>query len=107
VETNSKKVSIVSSWPTCHNVKELCILLGLAGYFRKCVKHFGIISQPLTNLLKKNIMFIWTSDHELAFVTLKKALVPAPVLALANFDKPYIIDIDASGANIGAVLVLS
>jgi hypothetical protein len=82
-------------------VKELYIFLGLAGYYRKCVKHFSIISQPLTNLLK-NTMFIWTPGHELTFVILKKASVPAPVLALANFAKPFIIETGASDADIGS-----
>jgi hypothetical protein len=85
-------------------VKELYIFLGLAGYYRKCVKHFSIISQPLTNLLK-NTIFIWTPGHELTFVTLKKASVPAPVLALANFAKPFIIETGASDADIGAILM--
>jgi hypothetical protein len=79
VATDYNKVSVVSSWPVPQNVKELSSFLGLASYYRKFVRHFGIISQPLTNILKKNTMFIWTSEHELAFTTLKQTLVSAPV----------------------------
>jgi hypothetical protein len=62
--------------------------LGLAGYLKK-IKHFGIISTPLTNLLKKNIIFIWTPDLDIAFQTLKLAFMEASVLALPNFGKPF------------------
>lgn len=67
VQTDPQKVSAVVTWPTPKNTKELCSFLGLAGYYRKFVKHFGIISKPLTNLLKKNITFCWTQEHDMAF----------------------------------------
>lgn len=63
-----------------------------------------MINKPLTNLLKKNVIFVWTSDHEKTFVALKYALCVAPVLALPNFNKPFSIETDASGSGIGVVL---
>jgi hypothetical protein len=65
VATDPAKVSVVAAWPVPHNVKELRSFLGLAGYYRKFVKHFEIISKPLTNLLRKNTIFVWTSEHGL------------------------------------------
>jgi hypothetical protein len=59
------------------------------GRLFKKIKHFGIISTPLTNLLKKNIIFIWTPDLDIAFQTLKLAFMEASVLALPNFGKPF------------------
>jgi hypothetical protein len=79
--------------------------LGLAGYYRKFVKHFDIISRPLTNLLKKHTAFVWTTEHSVAFETLKHALIAAPVLDLSNFAKPFIVETDASDGGIGAVLM--
>lgn len=78
--------------------------MGLAGYYHKFVKHFGLIAKPLTKLLKKNTIFQWTSDHEQSFQALKQALISAPVLALPNLSKAFCIETDASAAGIGAVL---
>lgn len=66
------------SWPVPAFAKELRSFLGLARYYRKFVRNFGIISKPLTNLLKKHTLFIWSSDHDAAFAALKKPLCTAP-----------------------------
>jgi len=105
VGTDPAKLDAIAQWPIPDSVKELRGFLGLAGYYRKFVRHFGIISKPLTNLLKKHVLFVWTEDHNRAFQTLKDALCNAPVLALPNFSRPFCIETDASDMGIGAVLM--
>jgi hypothetical protein len=105
VSTDPEKVVVVASWPTPHSVKELHSFLGLARYYRKFVRHFSIISRPLTNLLEKVVMFVWTEEHEKAFATLKTTMVQAPVLSLHGFTKTFVIEIDAGDYGIRAVLM--
>lgn len=72
VATYPSKIDSIQSWPTSTNFKDLRSFLGLAGYYRRFVSQFGLISKPLTNLLKKGTFFIWTSETEAAFQALKR-----------------------------------
>lgn len=104
VATDPDKISAVLQWPIPQSVKELRSFLGLAGYYRRFVKHFGPLSRPLTDLHRKGAVFVWTDQQQDAFVALKQALTSAPVLALPDFSRPFSVETDASGAGIGAVL---
>ncbi|CAB0039229.1 unnamed protein product [Trichogramma brassicae] len=59
---------------------------------------------PRNVLLRKDTPFVWGSDQEQAFATLKPSLSEAPVLVRPDFDKEFAIQTDASDYAIGAVL---
>lgn len=104
VSTEPEKIMRVQEWPLPHSVKQLRQFLGLSGYYRKFVRYYGIIAKPLTQLLKKNAPFVWTSGCTTTFEALKQALITAPVLALPDFNKQFTIETDASDYGVGAVL---
>ena len=79
VSTDPSKMLAVQNWPTPANVKEIRGFLSLTRYYRKFIKNYVMISRPLTELLKKGTLFVWTLAAETAFITLKVALVQAPV----------------------------
>jgi hypothetical protein len=104
VSTDPSKIEAVRQWPTPTNVKELRSFLGLAGYYQKFVQNYALIAHPLTDLLKKGTLYVWSSVHASAFGALKEALISAPVLALPDFSKTFQVQTDASDTGIGAVL---
>lgn len=99
VSTDPKKIKAVQSWPLPTFIKLLRGFMGLAGYYRRFIKGYGIISKPLTDLLKKD-GFIWSDRANEAFETLKTALTIAPALSLPDFSLTFIVETDACNVGI-------
>jgi hypothetical protein len=104
VRADPGKIKAMVEWPLPTNIKALRGFLGLTGYYRKFIKGYGSIVAPLTTMLKKNA-FHWDAAAREAFQNLKATVTEAPVLALPNFAQPFVIECDASGLGIGAVLM--
>ena len=99
------KISAISSFPKPENKKQLMRFLGMAGYYRKFCPNFSSISEPLTQLLRKNVKFLWSKSCEQAFEELKAILESSPVLAAPNFDSQFKLAVDASDVAAGGVLL--
>ncbi|XP_057871791.2 uncharacterized protein LOC131078113 [Cryptomeria japonica] len=74
------------------------------GYYRRFVNGFSQLGAPLTDLTKKG-SFHWNAQAQQTFDKLKEVMSTCPVLALPNFTRPFILECDASGEGIGAVLM--
>ncbi|KAK1679655.1 hypothetical protein QYE76_040503 [Lolium multiflorum] len=86
------------------DVKGIRSVLGHAGFYRRFIKDFSKISKPLTNLLQKDVPFVFDNDCKEAFETLKKALTTAPIVEPPDWNLPFEIMCDASDFAVGAVL---
>nr|XP_034889166.1 uncharacterized protein LOC118029398 [Populus alba] len=104
VATDPRKIQAVRDWPEPQNVKQLRGFLGLTWYYRRFVKNYGSISKPLTQLLKKDA-FIWQEEALTAPNTLKQAMTQPPVLSLLDLNQPFVVETDALGSGLGAVLM--
>jgi len=104
VEPNDEKLEAIKSYPTPKTMKEVRGFLGVTGYYRRFVEKYADIAKPLYNLTKKNVPFVWSSECENAFQTLKNALIGGKILAFPDFSKKFVLATDASNIGVGACL---
>lgn len=114
VETDSEKIKVLKEWPVPTSVKELRKFLGFAGYYRRYVDGFSKLVKPLNDLLvdhptseksfKPQTPWKWNEEHQVAFDTLIRRLSSPPILAYADYSKPFILNVDASSNGLGGVL---
>ncbi|KAK1616449.1 hypothetical protein QYE76_021966 [Lolium multiflorum] len=104
IEVDRAKVEAIEKMPYPRDVKGIRSVLGHAGFYRRFIKDFSKISKPLTNLLQKDVPFVFDDDCKEAFETLKKALTTAPIVEPPDWNLPFEIMCDASDFVVGAVL---
>ena len=104
IATDPSKLEAIKNWPTPKDVGDEKSGLGMFGYYRKFVKDYSKKARPLMRLTEKGVEFAWGKDEEEAWQMLKKELLNAPILAYPGPTKRFILDTDASGYRIGAVL---
>ncbi|OWZ20883.1 reverse transcriptase [Phytophthora megakarya] len=105
VRPNPEKVRVINEWPTPSSVKELRQFIGLATYLCKYVDNYAGKIRPLSQFLKKEAAWEWTAECQQAFDAVKLGLTEAPILAVADQDRPFHVVCDASDFAIGCALM--
>ena len=95
LKPNHKLVMAVQEFPLPRDIRELRRFLGLASYYRKFIPQFSKIAEPLHNLTRKEVEFVWSDACQSAFESLKCKLSVAPVLAYPSFEKDFVLETDA------------
>ncbi|XP_062074990.1 uncharacterized mitochondrial protein AtMg00860-like [Humulus lupulus] len=104
IEVDRAKLEVIEKFPPPTTVKGIRSFLRHAGFYRRFIKDFSKISKPLCSLLEHNRAFEFTKECQEAFVTLKKALITAPIIVAPDWSLPFELMCDASDFAVGAVL---
>ena len=99
------KLSGIRDWPPLTTVKQTRSFLGFRNFYQKFISGFAHIAWPLHDLMKKNKIWEWTKECQHAFDTLEEKFMTAPVLTMADVNKLFILEMDASKWAIGAALI--
>ncbi|CAN6691828.1 unnamed protein product [Malus baccata var. baccata] len=104
IEVDKSKIDLVRYLPSPTSVREVRSFLGHAGFYRRFIKDFSKIAQPLCRLLQKEVSFEFNEACEQAFNHLKDLLTSAPIITPPDWSTPFELMCDASDYAIGAVL---
>ena len=83
----------------------LGVSLGLATYCAKFIPNFSTLSEPLRQVLRKNVKFHWLSKHQEAFDYLKQALSEPYVLAYFDLKAETHVVVEATSVGLGALVL--
>jgi hypothetical protein len=99
------KIDVVTNYPRPRTVKQVRQFLGLSSWYRRFIRGYAQIAEPLNRLLDKGGRLAWTEACDAAFKKLKELVTSSPVMAAPDFSLPFVIQTDASAVGVGAVLL--
>ena len=119
IRTDPGKIAAVLEFPTPKTLRNVREFVGLCSYYRRFVKDFAKKAKPLHQIIsevhqrypmdakkgeRKHLGDLWTKDCQQAFWELKIALTSDTVLGYADYSRDFILEVDACGEGLGAVL---
>ncbi|CAN6586193.1 unnamed protein product [Malus baccata var. baccata] len=104
IEVDKSKIDLVRHLPSPTSVREVRSFLGHAGFYRRFIKDFSKVAQPLCRLLQKDVTFEFTKECTASFNQLKELLTTAPIIVPPDWSLPFELMCDASDYALGAVL---
>jgi len=104
IQIDESKIEVIRTYEAPKNTKQLKSFLGLTNYWRRFICSYSAITQPLRDLLKQDVPYVWGKEQEEAFQMLKEKLCTAPVLVYPDMTKSFRITSDASKYALGYIL---
>ena len=105
IKVDPEKVEDIQNMPAPEDKKGVQRILGTLNFLSRYIPNMSSLTHSIRQLLVKNIPFMWTKTHEDAFNKIKQILTNAPVLGYYDVNKPIILEADASGHGLGAVIL--
>ncbi|XP_016729626.1 uncharacterized mitochondrial protein AtMg00860-like [Gossypium hirsutum] len=105
IRLDPRKIEAMLDWKQPKSVSKICSFLGLAGYYRRFIEGFSLITAPITKLLHKGVPFVWTDAQQESFKKLKTVLTQAPVLIQPELGKDFVVYNVASHVGLGCFLM--
>jgi len=96
IEIDPETLNAVLDWETPQTVKDIQCFLGFTNFYCRFIWKYSTLCQPLFNLLRKDVPFVWDSSCEEVFRKLKDAFTSAAILRHFDSDLQTIVKTDAS-----------
>jgi len=104
VKPDPEKIKAIKNFSIHNNMTDVKSFLGLTAYHRKFIPQFCKIAKPLTELVKKGQKWRWDAEQIQSFHFLQAALMWEPVLQYPDFTKLFVLNAEAFGLAVGAIL---
>jgi len=103
LEIDTAKMEAIMKWIAPNNFIEVRSFFGVAQYLWKFIASFTVVVALLHAIIASSKSFQWENNQQKVFDELKRKIIQAPVLPLPNLQKPFKVEIDASGYAMGEI----
>ena len=110
IETDPKKIQAIVNWCRLTTVTDVHSFMGFTNHYRRFIDKYAHIARLLNILIsgenanKKKQAIEWNDNCEESFQELKKLCCSMPILAYADYSKPFKLHTDMSNLGLGVVL---
>jgi hypothetical protein len=105
IKKDKEFIQAVLDLKTPTTITELRRILGMITAVSNFIPNAASLTNPLRQLLKKDVPFMWTNDHDSALNRIKNVLISEPVLKMFDSNKPITIEADSSKDTLGICLL--
>ena len=105
LKMDPKKVEAIQAMPKPNSKEDVKRFLGFVQFLSRYLPDLSTVDAPLRELEKADVLFHWDQPQQTSFEKIKQLVLQAPVLQYYDVTKPVIIQCDASGKGLGAVLL--
>ena len=105
LKPDHEKIRAINEMPSPTDKEGVLRLLGTVNYLDKFIEHKADLQEPISQLTQKDAAFVWEKPQQEAFDNLKSIITSAPALAYFDNNKETVLNVDASGTGLGAVIV--
>ena len=110
IKTDPKQIEAVKNWTTPKTVTDVRSFLGFTNHYQRFIRGYAKVARPLNALIsgdnanRKKALVDWSDECQIAFEKLKDLCTSTPILAYADYKKPFQLQSDASDLGLGTVL---
>ena len=110
VQNGSKKIEAVKNWTTPKMVTDVRSFLGFTNHYQRFINTYAKVAKPLNSLVsghnanRMKALVEWTEECQITFENLKDLCTSTPILAYADYKRPFQLQTDASDLSLDAVL---
>ena len=105
VKDDPAKIEAVIKMEKPSSVDGVRRIMGTINYLAKFLPSLSVVSEPIRQLTKKDVAFVWDQVHDQAFAKLKELVTQPPLLKYYEPEKELVIQCDASEGGLGAALL--
>ena len=105
LKPDEEKIKAVVEMPKPTDVEGVRRLNGFVNYLAKFLPKLSDVTEPIRQLTRKDVPFIWSSRQETAFREIKELVTAAPLLQYYDVNKELTIQCDASQSGLGATMM--